>query len=68
MPWKSGKSFAEAHNKKLTGDAADKAAEIANAMIKKGADEGTAIATANKKGNALARRKSPLYDRKDGKK
>ena len=64
MPWKSGRDFAERHNKKLKGEAADKAAEIANAMIKKGADEGTAIAVANKKGNAMARRKSPLYDGK----
>ena len=69
MPWKSGKAFAEAHNKKLTGEAADKAAEIANAMLKKGADEGVAIATANKKGNAMMKRRGAvLYDNKRSKK
>lgn len=51
MPWGSGKSFAERHNHKLKGPAADKAKDVANAMLKNGADEGTAIATANKIGN-----------------
>lgn len=60
MPWTAG-TFKK-HNEKLSGEAAQKAAEIANAMLKKGADEGVAIATANKKGNAMMRRKSPLYD------
>lgn len=62
MPW-TAKSFSDRHNKKLKGEAADKAAEIANAMLKKGADEGTAIAVANKKGNAMMKRRGAvLYD------
>lgn len=69
MPWKSGKAFAKAHNQKLTGEAAEKAADIANAMLKKGADEGVAIATANKKGNAMMKRRGAvLYDNKRSKK
>ena len=52
MPW-SPKSFASRHNKKLKGGAASKAASMANAMIKRGVPEGTAIATANKAGNRL---------------
>ena len=55
MPW-SGSEFAEKHNKKLKGKAADKAAEQANAMIARGVPEGEAIATANKTGNKLHRR------------
>lgn len=54
MPW-SGKSFAERHNNKLKGAAADKAAAQATAMVKAGVDEGTAIATANKRGDKLQR-------------
>ena len=54
MPW-TAQSFAEKHNKKLTGHAAEKAAEMANAMVKAGTDEGIAIATANKHGNKLMR-------------
>lgn len=53
MPWPTGDAFAQAHNKKLKGPAADKAREMAEAMIKRGVDEGTSIATANKHGNAL---------------
>jgi len=34
MPWSSGKSFAERHNHKLKGGAADKAKEVANAIMK----------------------------------
>jgi uncharacterized protein YdaT len=48
MPW-TGKSFAERHNHRLHGKAASKAAAQANAMLKAGVDEGTAIATANKR-------------------
>lgn len=47
MPW-SGKSFADRHNHKLKGKAADAAAAQANAMLKAGVPEGEAIATANK--------------------
>lgn len=55
MPW-DGKSFAENHNHKLHGAAATKAARIASAMVRSGADEGISIATANKFGNKMLRR------------
>lgn len=57
MPW-SGKEFAERHNRKLKGAAAQKAAAQANAMIKAGVPEGEAIATANKD---AGRRRSKMY-------
>ena len=60
MPW-DAKSFAGKHNKKLTGEAASKAAAQATAMVKSGVPEGEAIATANKTGNRIARRKK-IYD------
>lgn len=47
MPW-SGKSFGERHNHALHGEAASKAASIANAILKRTGDEGLSIATANK--------------------
>lgn len=56
MPW-TGASFAEKHNHKLKGAAADKAAAQATAMVKAGVPEGIAIATANKTGD----RKQRLY-------
>lgn len=62
MPW-TGKTFAERHNRKLKGAAAAKAAEQATAMVREGVPEGIAIATANKTGDRVARRKK-LYDRK----
>lgn len=46
MPW-TGKSFAK-HNKKLKGEAAEKAAAQANAVLRETGDEGLAIAVANK--------------------
>lgn len=46
MPW-TGRSFAEKHNHKLKGAAANKAAHIATAMVNRGVPEGEAIATAN---------------------
>lgn len=55
MPW-TGKSFAGRHNHALSGPAAGKAASIANAILKRGADEGIAIATANKKVAGLRKR------------
>ena len=61
MPWDAA-SFAKKHNKKLKGEAASKAAEQATAMVKAGVPEGIAIATANKHGDKLMRKKSPLYD------
>jgi len=62
LPWKSGAEFASRHNKKLKGAAATKAKEQAEAMIAKGVDEGTAIATANKTGNRLQQRRRAIYD------
>lgn len=61
MPWPTGKSFAQAHNKKLKGEAATKAAEQASAMVREGVPEGIAIATANKRGNRLMRH-GHVYD------
>jgi uncharacterized protein YdaT len=58
MPF-SGKDFASKHNKKLNPQAAGRAADMANAMIERGVDEGTAIATANKHGNRVNR--SPIF-------
>jgi uncharacterized protein YdaT len=52
MPW-SAKTFASRHNKKLHGEAASKAASMANAMLRSGVPEGVAIATANKHANAM---------------
>lgn len=63
MPWVRGRDFARRHNRKLTGAAATKAKDVANAMIRRGVDEGVAIATANKVGNRMQRR-SPLHDHK----
>lgn len=67
MPWSSG-SFRSKHNHKLRGAAAGKAASMANAMIREGVPEDTAIATANKKGDQMMRsganRRKALYDRK----
>lgn len=62
MPWKSGKSFAERHNKKLHGAAATKAKDQAEAMMRRGVSEGVAIATANKTGDRMMRRRRELYD------
>lgn len=47
MPW-TGTQFAEKHNHKLHGQKADHAARIANAILKSGAPEGVAIATASR--------------------
>lgn len=47
MPW-TPQEFKQKHAKHLTDKQAVKAAQIANAMLKNGADEGTAIATAIK--------------------
>jgi hypothetical protein len=51
MPWPTGAGFAARHNKKLSGEAATKAAHVASAMVEKGVPEGIAIATGNKIGN-----------------
>ena len=59
MPW-DAKSFKEKHNKKLKGAAASKAAEQASAMVREGVPENVAIATANKTGDRMMKRKK-LY-------
>lgn len=51
MPW-TGKTFAAKHNHSLKGQAANKAAKQATAMVKAGVPEGIAIATANKHAKA----------------
>jgi hypothetical protein len=61
MPWKSGAAFAQRHNKKLSGAAATKAKDQAEAMMRRGVPEGVAIATANKTGDRMMRRRA-LYD------
>ena len=66
MPWPTGKGFAEAHNKKLHGEAASKAAAQETAMVREGVPEGIAIATANKTGNRMQRKK--LYSHESSKK
>lgn len=60
MPW-GAKEFAEKHNRKLTGQAAKKAAEQATAMVKAGVPEGEAIATANKEGDRLKEKAERRY-------
>ena len=69
MPWPHGKDFASKHNKKLHGEAAQKAADVATAMVNKGVPEGEAIATANKVGNEAQKhprhRPSGFYNKKD---
>ena len=47
MPW-TPQSFKSKHNKSLTLSQAKKAAAQANAILRSGAGEGVAIATANK--------------------
>ena len=59
MPFASGKQFSEKHNHRLKGAAATKAASIANAMLRSGADDGVAIATANKQARTAARKDLP---------
>ena len=55
MPW-TAQTFKARYNKKLSLAQALKASEMANAMMRSGASEGVAIATANK------RAKSSLAD------
>lgn len=56
MPWPTGSGFAKKHNHKLKGAAAQKAADMATAMVKAGVPEGEAIATANKRAAGAARK------------
>ena len=65
MPWKTGKDFAAAHNKKLKGSAATKAKDQANALLRKGMSEGEAIAIANKTGNRMQSRGARWYGKPD---
>jgi uncharacterized protein YdaT len=55
MPW-TAKTFASRHNHAMKGKVASKAAAMANAMLKAGVPEGEAIATANKRAGAAARK------------
>jgi uncharacterized protein YdaT len=61
MPWPTGKGFAEKHNKKLKGQAAQKAADQATALVNKGMDEGEAIRIANKTGDKITSRAAQRY-------
>ena len=66
MPW-SGATFRKKHNKKLSPSQASKAAKQANAMLRSGASEGVAIATANKHAGAMRNKKAAPSDRPKGK-
>lgn len=55
MPW-TGPQFASRHNRSLTGNAASKAARMANAMLDAGVPEGEAIATANARAEGKPRK------------
>lgn len=61
MPWRTGEAFANKHNKRLKGEAAQKAADQATALVNKGMPEGESIAIANKTGDRLADRASQRY-------
>ena len=63
MPW-TGEQFKERHAKHLSGAAASKAAEMANAMLREGTDEGTAIATAIKHANSTSGRAERRYGKR----
>ena len=53
MPWNTGAEFAERHNHKLTGSAANTAARMATGMVNAGMDEGKAIRIANAHGDKM---------------
>lgn len=59
MPY-TAQSFASRHDRKLKGKAASTAARMANAMEKAGVPVGEAIATANKHGDTIMRRKRTI--------
>lgn len=65
MPF-TAENFRARHNKKLKGAAAAKAAEMANAMLKGGTDEGIAIATASKHANAMQGNKKSRAQKRYG--
>lgn len=54
MPW-TADQFRERHNQKLTPEAAEHAAKMANAILRRGGSEQLAIATANKHGDSMMR-------------
>lgn len=62
MPWNS-KTFKK-HNKSLSAEQSGKAAEQANAILKKTGDEGMAIAVANKNAKKKSM-KEKMYARKE---
>ena len=53
MPWSPG-AFASRHNHSLNAAGASKASRMANAILRSGASERVAIATANKYANKHA--------------
>ena len=67
MPWPTGPSFAEKHNKKLKGHAASVAAKVATGLVEKGEDEGKAIRIANAVGDRAQRKHPPIYKTRVGK-
>lgn len=62
MPWVSGKDFASKHNKKLHGASAQKAADVATALVNKGEDEGKAIRIANSVGDKAMKKTPKIKD------
>ncbi len=56
MPW-TAESFKQKHNHSLNPSQAKKAAAMADAILRSGAPEGIAIATANKRAEAHSGRK-----------
>lgn len=63
MPWPTGKGYAKKHNKKLHGASAQKAADMATAMVREGVPESIAIATANKHGDTMLSREARMKRR-----
>jgi uncharacterized protein YdaT len=63
MPW-TGKEFASKHNKKLSGEQANKAAKIANAILRETGDDGKAIRIANSKFSGGGKVMKDKYDPK----
>ncbi|MDE2106901.1 MAG: hypothetical protein KGL39_57330 [Patescibacteria group bacterium] len=55
MPWDAA-SFRSKHNRRLTSGGAQKAAKIANAILKRTGDERLAIATANARVRGMKRK------------
>jgi uncharacterized protein YdaT len=68
MPW-TGKEFASKHNKKLSGERANKAARMANAILRETGDDGKAIRIVNSKfsggGKVMSKDGEKLHGEKD---